>query len=152
MELLERSGGLCVYGHGLNCPDPAFDCYGAVEDRLVDGWKDDDRDKRLYLWWLERRRLHSMPRIKKRGYFDSIRREQYLADRPIFKVVAVGINAFTQRRVAKVEVPELEKVIWVDVGEVGLSKNKLRRLSRRPRGDVPEEIHKYVAKEVRRYI
>ena len=152
VELLERSGGLCVYGHGLDCPDPAFDCYGAAEERLIDGWKDDDRDKRAYLWRLEKQRLHSILKIKKRGYFDTIRREQYLADRPVFKVVAVGINAFTQRRVAKVEIPELERVIWVDVGGVRLSKNKLRRLSRRPRGDIPEEILEYVAKEVRRYI
>ena len=152
VEMLERSGGLCVYGHGLDCPDPAFDCYGAVEERLIDGWKEDDRDEGAYLWRLEKRRLHSIPRINKRGYFDSIRREQYLADRPIFKVVAVGVNAFTQRRVAKAVIPELKKVVWVDVGGVGLSKNKLRRLSRYPMGEVPEEINRYVAKEIRRYM
>ena len=74
----------------------------AIEE-LIDYWKGDDRGERSFLWELEKRRLHALrPRITKRGQFDSIRREQYLAERPIFQIVAIGVNAFTQRRVAQV--------------------------------------------------
>ena len=152
VELLERSGGLCVYGHGLDCPDPADHCYVAAEGRIVDAWKADDRDERSYLWRLERQRFHSSPKLVRRGGFDSIRREAYLAERPVFKVVAIGVSAFTQRRVAKVEIPELGKVLWVDIGEVELSKNRLRKASRHHQWKVPNEINDYVAKRVRRYL
>ena len=152
VELLERSGGLCVYGHGLDCPDPADHCYGAKEELTVDAWKADDRDERSYLWRLEKRRLNSTLKIMRRGAFDTIRREEYLAERPVFKVVAVGVNAFTQRRVAKVEIPELERILWVDIGGVELSKNKLRKASRYPQWKVPNEINEYVAKRVERYL
>jgi hypothetical protein len=65
-------------------------------------------------------------------------------------VVGIGVNAFSQRRVAKVEIPGLEKVIWVDLSGVEVSKNRLRKLSRRG-GKIPDAIHKQIAEAVRRY-
>ena len=52
---------------------------------------------------------------------------------------------------AKVEIPALEKVIWVDLSGVEVSKNRLRKLSRRPGGKIPDAIHKQIAEAVRRY-
>ena len=112
-------------------------------EELIDYWKCDDRGERSYLWKLERRRLHALhPRISKRGPFDSIRREQYLAERPIFHIVAIGVNAFTQRRVAQVVIPDLEATLWVDISGISreVSKSKLRKLARYRRGAVPKEL------------
>ncbi|MBI4294647.1 MAG: hypothetical protein HY669_00595, partial [Chloroflexi bacterium] len=111
---------------------------------------EDDRDQRSYLWQLEKRRMHALPRIKRRGPWDSIRMQQFLAERPVFEIVGIGVSAFTQHRVAKVKIPELHKILWVDISGSNLSKNKLRKLAR-GRGRVPEEIHAIVARVVRRY-
>ena len=151
VALLESSGGLCVYGHPECVEYEHF--YFALEDRLVNGWKEDDRDERAYLWKLEWLRLHSQRRIRTRGAFDTLRREEYLANRPVFRIVSIGVNAFTQRRVAQVELPDLEKKLWIDIGDVELSRNKLRKVSRYPRrGEVPDAINQYIAREMRRYL
>ena len=118
---------------------------------MIEEWKRADREERSYLWKLLERRLHAAPNKRiRRGPFDSIRREQFLAERPIFLVVGIGVNAFTQRRVAKVKIPGLEKVIWVDLSGVEVSKNRLRKLSRRG-GKIPEAIHSRIQEAVRRY-
>ena len=118
---------------------------------FIEYWKEDDRDERSYLWRLEKRRLHAMPRIKRRGPWDSIRLEQFLSQRPVFEIAGIGVSAFTQHRVAKVRIPELHKTVWIDLSGVSLSKNKLRKLARRG-GKVPEEIYAIVARGVRRYL
>ena len=112
-----------------------------IEDQ-ISHWKADDREARSLLWKLEQRRLHAIPHQRKRGLFDSIRREQYLAERPMWQVVAVGVNAFTQRRTAKVVIPDLGTTLWVDISGIplGVSKNKLRKLARHKRGSVPQAL------------
>ena len=120
-----------------------------VGHSLIENWKEDDREERSYLWRLEKRRLHAMPKIKRRGQFDSIRREQFLADRPMFEVMGIGVAAFTQHMVAKVRIPELDRVIWVDLSGVHVGKNKLRKMARRG-GKVPPEIYEIITREVRR--
>ena len=152
VELLLSSGGHCVYGHGLDCPNAVRHCYLSVEQRIVDGWKEDDCDARAYARRLEKRRLHAAPRIRRRGPFDSIRREQHLAQRPVFQVTAIGVDAFHFQRVARVEIPELSRTVWVGLGDIALSKNKLRRLSRYNKGDMPQEIVNRVREEVGRYL
>ena len=121
-----------------------------IGHHLIEYWKEDDREERSYLWRLEKRLMHAMPQIKKRGRFDSISRAQYLDERPTFKIVAVGVGAFTQRMVAKVVIPDLgHKVIWVDLTGVHVGKQKLNKLAKR-RGKVPNEIVNIVSREVRR--
>lgn len=128
-----------------------------VADELIDHWKADDRDNRAFLWKLEKRRLHAQLKIKKRGEFDSIRREQYLADRPIFRIVAIGVGAFTFKRVAQVQIPGLATV-WVDISGIPLkvSKNKRHKLARYGRGAVPqdlvEQIYARCRKAVQQYL
>ncbi len=120
---------------------------------LIEYWKEDDRDERSYLWRLEKRRMHANPRKlgKRGGPYDSIHRDQLHAERPVFEIVGIGVSAFSQHRVAKVNIPELHKTVWIDLSGVSLSKNKLRKLARRG-GKVPEEIHDVVTREVRRYL
>lgn len=154
VQLFLDSGGFCVHGHGIFCPQLRKHGYEFFSEELIDWWKADDREERAYLHRLETRRIHAAPRIRRRGQFDSIRREQYLADRPQFILLGIGVNAFTQHRVAKVEIPELDKVVWVDISRVNLSKNRLRKLTRHARQSrgVPQEIYDQVAKAVRRHI
>ena len=149
VELFLKSGGFCVYGHGMVCLNPCHHYELVIDDRIEE-WKGADREERAYLWKLEERRLHAAHKKLRRGPFDSIRKEAYLADRPVFQVLGIGVNAFTQRRVAKVEIPDLEKVMWIDISGVGLSKNQLRKLTRRPKGGIPQAIYTRIREAVGR--
>ena len=140
VELLTQSKGLCVHGHAP-CVQLLDHCYEVISEELIQDWKADDRVERAILWALESRRLHAAPQIWKRGPFDTIRREIYLAERPVFEIVAIGVNAFTQHKVAQVSLPGLKATIWVDLSGIkaeGLSKNQLRKLARYKRGAVPK--------------
>ena len=123
-------------------------------EEQISFWKADDREARSFLWKLEKRRLHATPRIRKRGPFDSIRREQYLAERPTFQIVAIGVNAFTQRRVAQVQIAGLEATLWVDISGIPLevSKSKLRKLARYKRGAVPKALVEQIYLRCRRAV
>jgi hypothetical protein len=124
-------------------------------EEVIAAWKADDRAKRQQLWKLEVRRLHAAPQIRRRGPFDSIRREIYLSQRPSFEIVAVGIGAFTFKRMAKVVIPGLKRVVWVDLSGIrpeGVSKNKLRKLARYQRGSVPKELVPQVESRVQERI
>lgn len=102
-------------------------------------WIAHDREQREALWRAERRRLHSQPQILRRGEFDSIAREIFLADRPLWDIEAVGVGAFTFRRVLKVKIPGVGQVIWVNLPSGGVvSKNRKRRFLRYGKGSLPE--------------
>ncbi|MBU2008718.1 MAG: hypothetical protein KJ624_02520 [Chloroflexi bacterium] len=109
-------------------------------------WKALDREEREEAWRREKRKLHALPKILRRGPFDSIAREIYLAERPLWKIEAVGVGAFTFSRVTKVEIPALGKVIWVDLAGVdgSLSKNARRKLVRYRKGKLPSELEESV--------
>lgn len=125
---------------------------------LMAFWKAYDREERERLWRLERRRLHATPQLHKRGEFDSIRREQHLANRPVWRIVGIGVGAFTQHRVAQVEIPGLKKTIFVDLSGIKLegSKSKLPKLARYNRGALPkglvEKVEQRVAQAVARLL
>ena len=126
-----------------------------LEKELIAYWKAVDRDARSYLWKLEKRRLHRLPKIKRRGQFDSIKREQYLADRPIFRIVAIGVDAFTHRRVVKVELPGLGEALWIPFTGLKARKSKLRKLARyggKIPADLVEPLEKVVSRAVAEYL
>ncbi len=124
----------------------------ALED-LIDYWQDEDRDERSYLWKLEKRWLHRLyPQIRRRGPWDSIRMEQYLADRPIFEIVAIGVSALTFKRMAEVRIPALKATLWVDLSHLELSKNKLRKLARYKKGAVPKELQDQIENRCRQAV
>jgi len=113
-------------------------------EMVIEVWKAEDREEREESWRREKRRLHSLPQILKRGPFDSIAREVYLAERPLWRIEAVGVGAFTFRRVVRVEIPALEKVLWVDLAGVEISKNARRKLVRYKKGKLPRELEESV--------
>ena len=152
VRMFLKSGGFCIH-EGISCMNPTHS-YPVVSEDIIELWKADDREERSYVWKREKYLMHRAPRIQRRGPWDTIRREQWLAERPQFKLLAIGVNAFTQKRMAKVEIPEFEMTIWVDISSVKLSKNKLHKLTRhahRSRG-VPPEIYDLVKKAARRYL
>lgn len=98
-----------------------------------------DREEREALWRAERRRLHSQPEFHKRGQYDSLTKEMLLADRPLWEIQAVGVGAFTFQRVLKVNIPGLDKTIWVNLpAPKGVSKHKRRKFFRYGKGVLPE--------------
>ena len=113
-----------------------------VIQELMAFWKAYDREERERLWKREQRRLHAAPQLRKRGEFDSIRRAEYLAHRPVWRIVGIGLSPFTFKRVAQVEIPGLKRTIWVDLSGIKLEngKSKLRKLARYKRGAVPKGI------------
>jgi len=130
--------------------------YDPYSEMVIDLWKALDREEREASWQQEKRRLHALIEIRKRWPFDTIAREEYLANRPLFRIEAVGVGAFTFKRMARVEIPCLRRVIWVNLAGVELSKNARRKLVRYKAGRLPRELEESVfsicAKAVRRFL
>ena len=104
-------------------------------------WKSEDRQERALAWKRERRRLHRLLEIRKRGPFDTIARDEYLANRPLWRIEASGIGAFTFQRMVKLRIPALERDIWVSLA--GLAKGlgvKKKKLLRYKKGAIPREL------------
>jgi hypothetical protein len=123
-----------------------------VIEEVIAAWKADDRARRSQLGKLEKRRLHAMPQIYKRGPFGTLEREQFLANRPQFEIVGIGVSPFTQHRIAQVVIPGLHRTVWVDLHGVKLSKNKLHKLARYKRGSVPKELVSQIEARVRQQV
>jgi len=128
----------------------------------IEVWKAQDREERSISWKQEQRRLHQGPnpgrRPFKRGPFDSISREQYLADRPLWEIVAIGVGAFPPyRRVALVKLPALGTSLWVEIhGKLSIGRNKLKKLARYHRGAIPkglvDQMESQVSQAVQRFL
>lgn len=119
----------------------------------VEYWKADDRDARSYLLKLEKRRLHALPRIRHRGEFDSIARDEYLSKRPVWEIVAIGVNPFTHGRVAKVAVHATHGVLWVDLSGIKKpSENQKRKYVRYGKGVAPRSIQEQIEDRVSRAV
>jgi hypothetical protein len=128
---------------------------------LIEAWKAQDRDERSTAWKYEKRHLHQGPnpgrRPFKRGPFDSIARAEYLANRPLWEIVAIGVGAFSHRRVAMVKLLESKQILWVEIrGKLNISKNKLRKLTRYHRGAIPkgmvDQMEQQVDQAVKRFL
>ena len=145
VDLFERSGGFCVYGHA-NCLDGRHH-YPVVVEECIDYWKADDREGRNYEWKQEERRIHHGEKGRFGQRFDPIDRETFVARRPEYYLVALGVSPFTFKQVAVVRVPSTHMHLFVEVGDVKLSKNKRRQLARY--GVMPGEIHQRCLAAVR---
>ena len=154
VELFKAGNGFCVHGEGAECPKPVEHCYEIFSEEVVHDWIVDAREARSYQRAFEKRRLHALGKIRHRGPWDTIRREEFLAHRPVWSILAFGISAVTMHRVAKVKIPGLHKVIWVDISGPKGSKNSIRKAARYG-GQVPQNlmgfINAKVSEEVRSY-
>lgn len=144
----QEGKGMCPYLTTCSHSIPGL-CYLTAEDYLIDFWIAEDRIARAQAWKQEQRRLHAAPRLTRRGPFDTIARDEYLAKRPIFKIVDIGVGAFTFQRVAQVEIPGLRLTTWVDLSGLKLSKNKRHKLIRYGRGKAPKEIAQQIEDRVK---
>ena len=108
-------------------------------------WKAEDSQERAIALKREQRRLHALLQIRKRGPFDTIAREEYLANRPLWRIEAAGVGAFSFKRMVKVRIPSLEQEIFVSLAGLakatGLKKKKLLRFKK---GAIPRELEERV--------
>jgi len=113
--------------------------YDKVSEEAIQEWVSEDRAEDATAWKRERRRLHSQPEFHKRGQYDSLAREIFLAARPLWDIEAVGVGAFTFQRALKVRIPGLDKVIWVNLPmPKGVSRNKRKKILKYGKGKLPE--------------
>lgn len=154
-RVLNDQGGLVddtiIQGVEAALEKLASHSYAVISEMSIEVWKQEDRERRSLAWKREKRRLHSaaLKKLHKRGEFDTIAKDIYLANRPVFEVVAISIDAFSQQRVAKVIIPSLfNKVIWVNLSGIKLSKNKLHKITRRPSGDLPQPIFDRISEKI----
>ena len=144
IRLFHNGQGACIYGH----PDcqVADHYYEFYSEMVIDLWKSADREERAEAWKLEKKWLHPRFRFFRRGPFDTISREEFLASRPLWAVQAIGVGAFTFQRVVKVEIPALKKVVWVNLPKpAGMSKNARHKLIRYGKGKLPRELEPTVS-------
>ena len=141
VRLFHKSGGFCVFDE-RPCKCPEAHHYEPFIEGVIREWLLDDRAQREALWRLERARMHRVPDTRfRQGRFDTLRRAQFLEQQPPYYVVAVGVDAFTFRPVAKVRISSTYIYLFVDIGPVlrGMGKNA-RRKAIRYRGVSQEAI------------
>ena len=129
-----------------------IDAYALAEKTAISYWVEDDREERFQLWKLERRKLHANPKHERRGQFDSVARDIFMANQPLYTVVGVGVSPLNNKRVAKVIIPGLLKaILWVDLSglEPEGGKNRHRKYLRYGKGRAPESTEKQIAERCR---
>ena len=111
---------------------------------LISGWIAADRDERSDMWRRAQRHMHASPPPKR-----------WHKEAPVYKVVAVGVSAFTQHRCAKVALTGLPVVLWVDLHGIAMrvGKNAWKRQARR-QGTLalPKEAHDRIRSALRPYL
>jgi hypothetical protein len=128
------------------------DSYALAERTAIQYWVEDDREERSQLWKLERRKLHANSRHGKRGQFDSVARDVFMANQPLYTVVGIGVDGITHKRTAKVVIPGLLKtVLWVDLSglEPEGGKNRRRKHIRYGKGSAPISLENQIAERCR---
>ena len=153
VRLFLKSGGFCVFGH-KPCPHPEAHHYEPFIDGLIREWVLDDRAEREALWRLERVRMHRVPDTRfRQGRFDTVARAEFLAQQPPYYLVAMGVDAFTFKPVAKVRIPSTDIHLFVDIGPAlpGLSKNKRRKASRHGK-TLPKEARETVGRLIQKAV
>lgn len=127
IELFEKCGGFCVYGH-RPCPHPEHHFENHIEV-TIEYWKQDDREERAEQIRMERELLHAMPDESGWGRrFDPVAREQFFDRQPQYYVEALGISGSTFNPIAQVRIPSTNQRLFVDV-----PKPDLHRLSKHQR-------------------
>lgn len=145
VETFTRSRGFCVFGHPM-CPIEEHD-YEVFIEGIIEEWKAEDRDRRLYEWKLEQRTIHTGEKGRWGRRFDPVTRDVFMANQPEYYLVGLGVDALNFKRVALVRIPSTQIHLFVDVSRAGtfrrLSKNQRRKIVRygaSPPADVMGEI------------
>lgn len=153
--LWEQHGNRCLLGHPT-CPELAHYVdpltgqlvggrYFLVEETLVHEWVADDRAERAALLQAEQERLHPRELIYQ-GRFDSLAREIYRAEHPLYFLELLGITALSKRRVARVRIACSPVRLWVELP----SKNAIRQAKRYGR-EGPKSLNEAITQAVHEY-
>ena len=131
--LFNRSGGFCVFGEEL-CPfgDHHFPNF---MEAVIEEWKAEDREERVYLWKLEQLQIHDGTFGRHGGRFDPVARDVYYQEqRPQYHFLGFGVSAESKKRIAVVRVPSTFIRLYVEVSEAfegaSISRNKRRKMVR----------------------
>lgn len=106
--------------------------YDEIRENVIDSWKAEDREREAYEWKLEQRQIVDGTYGKYGTTFDPVARDVYMAERPEYYLVGLGVSPFTYKRVALVRIPSTFVHLFVEVGEAvqSVSKNAQRKAKR----------------------
>jgi hypothetical protein len=157
IELFNRSGGFCVFGH-KNCPYPSHHYELFIED-LIKDWIQADREQRQAEWIAEQKAIHSLGehRLPLRGQFSAISKDIWASSQPLYYIQGLGISGLTLKPFAKVRIPSSYMRLYIDLGDSlrTVSKSKRRKAIRygKPLPKRAEEkVIEIVNQAVRHYV
>ena len=114
---------------------------------VISGWIAEDRDARSGQRRRAERHMHTCPPPPRWWHKDN--------PTAVYKVMGVGVNAFTQHRCVKVRLTGLPVVLWVDLHGIALrvGKNSWKRQARRGGTvELPKEAHDRIRSALRPYL
>ncbi len=153
VELFNRSGGFCVFGH-LNCLYAEHHYHLFIEGLIAD-WKADDREASKLEYTLESKRLHSLsePSQPLRGRFSAISKDIWKSSQPLYYLDGLGVSGLTLQAFVRVRIASSYMRLYVNLGEAlrGVSKSKKRKAIRYGK-PLPKTIEQAINQLVRRSI
>lgn len=151
IDLFNRSQGFCVFGH-RPCRFEHHHYENFIED-LIKDWIAEDRQQRYIEWKIEQRALHNLgeQRLPVRGSFNTVTKDIFFADQPIYYIEGIGISPFTFKPFAKVRIASSFVRLYVDLGDsLKVNKNAKRKAMRY--GRLTELAKEKIDKAVRHYL
>jgi len=151
IDLFHRSRGFCVFGHSL-CQYPEHHYQLFIED-LIKYWISEDKAQRLAEWRAELRQIHSLGERKEplRGRFNTISRDIFFDQQPLYYVLGFGISGLTLKPFAKVRMSSSYVVLYVELDRLtNVSKSRKRKALRY--GKSSTEIDNTIREAVKDYL
>ena len=103
------------------------DLFDLHMDGAIAHWVAEDKAQASAEWKAEQQRFHSDQKRIRQGPFDSIRREQFMAEQPRCYIVGLTPDLVTMRPTVLVRIASTDIYLFVDVGDV------IQRGYRKPR-------------------
>lgn len=151
IELFNKSGGFCVFGH-QNCLYAEHHYHLFIEG-LISDWKADDREASKLEYMLESKRLHSLaePRQPLRGRFSAISKDIWKSAQPLYYLDGLGVSGVTLQAFVRVRIASSYMRLYVNLATAfkGLSKAQKRKAVRygKPLPHNTEQTIKEVVKQ-----
>ena len=106
--------------------------YDEVRENVIESWKAEDRERDSFEWKLEQQQIVDGAYGQYGSTFDPVARDVYMASRPEYYLVGMGVSPFTYQRVALIRIPSTHVHLFVEVGPAvqEVSKNAQRKARR----------------------